>query len=123
MATPKLRLGACLLQSGRCDDYEKSPNIPLITGPPVLKPKESIKDALTGAATAVVKMLQQTDGSKPSSPGTPLRETTNPTYVSPLKSQLRRSCLEDLKRVKELYEDGVFTETKFLDGKRRILGS
>ena len=97
MATPKLRLWARLIQSGRHDDYEIPPNIPC--SPATSKPKkESIGDALTGAATAVVKLLQTQQNescsknpqSKPSS-----------TYISPMKlAQLRRSCLVDLKKLK-----------------------
>ncbi len=40
MAAPRLRLWARLIQSGRCDDYDKPPNILLITRSPVQKSKE-----------------------------------------------------------------------------------
>ena len=33
---------------------------------------------------------------------------------------IRRSCLEDLKRLKDL-EDGVLTEDEFMEEKRQIL--
>lgn len=46
------------------------------------------------------------------------------TYNSPLKAeQLRRGCLEDLKKVKELLEDGVLTESEYEEEKKRILKS
>ena len=115
MTAPKLRLWACLIQSGHHDDYDTPPNIPLITGSSSKPKKESIADALTGAATAVVKMIQSTGSSSCASV---------PAQMSPLKAaQLRRGCLEDLKKVKELLEDGVLTQQEFDEEKRRILGT
>ena len=43
------------------------------------------------------------------------------TGISPLKfAQLRRNCLEDLKRVKELWDDGVLTQEEFEEKKQHI---
>ena len=113
MTAPKLRLWARLIQSGHHDDYDTPPNIPLITGSSSKPKKESVADALTGAATAVVKMIQSTGSSSCAS---------IPAQMSPLKAaQLRRGCLEDLKKVKELLEDGVLTQQEFDEEKRRIL--
>ena len=56
MTAPKLRLWARLIQSGRYDDYEQPPNIPLISGSSV-KSKDTMKEAFIGATTAVVQML------------------------------------------------------------------
>ena len=112
MTAPKLRLWARLIQSGHLDDYDTPPNIPLITGSSSKPQKESVADALTGAATAVVKMIQSTSSSSCES---------IPAQMSPLKAaQLRQGCLEDLKKVKELLEDGVLTQ-EFDEEKRRIL--
>ncbi len=124
IAAPKIRLWARLIHSGRCDDYNMPPNIPLITGAPVgAKPKESMTDVITGAATAVVKMLQSNGSSDPSTPSSAASGPTS-TYISPLKTaQLRRSCLDDLKKIKELHEDGVLTEVEYLEEKKSILNS
>ena len=94
MPAPKLRLWARLIQSG-CHDYDNpnpNPNIPLITGSPATasKPKkDNVVDALTSAATAVVKLLQPKQvSSSPSTPNT--KSTGQSTYVSPMKlMQLR----------------------------------
>ena len=41
---------------------------------------------------------------------------------TPLKVvSLRRSCLEDLKKTKELHEDGVLSEEEFEEENKRIL--
>ena len=105
---PQLRLWARMLRSGRYSDYDNAPQVPLITGMPATKPKESMKDAFTGAATAVVKMIQSGNSAEKGA-CTPASKSTPTTYmISPIKnSQLRRSCLEDLKKVKELYEESV----------------
>ncbi len=127
MAAPKIRLWARLIQSGRCDDYDTPPNIPLITGAPVgAKPKESMKDVITGAATAVVKMLQSNGSKQQSDPSTLSSAASAPTstYISPLKTaQLRWTCLDNLKKIKELHEDGVLTEMEYLEEKKSILNS
>jgi len=92
MPAPKLRLWARLIQSGRHDDYENPPNIPLITGTPATTSKlkkDSVAEALTSVATAVVKLLQLTQSND--SPCTPKTQSTgHSTYISPMKlAQLR----------------------------------
>ena len=118
MTAPKLRLWARLIQSGHHDDYDTPPNIPLITGSSSTKSKkESVTDALTGAATAVVKMIQSNSSG-------PAAGASVSAQISPLKAaQLRRGCLEDLKKVKELLEDNVLSQQEFDEEKKRILGS
>ena len=51
-----------------------------------------------------------------------LTKTTIIKKISPLKVvTLRRSCLDDLKRAKELYEEDILTDVEFHDEKQRIL--
>ena len=77
-----------------------------------------MKEAFTGAATAVVQMLQSHQSSEKGSP------VASAAYHSPLKTaQLRSSCLEDLKKLKELYEEGVLTQIEFTEQKESILRS
>ena len=92
----------------------------MITGPKTKsKQKETIADALVGAATAIMKKLQ------PQDPNTPKRassDTDKPKF-SPMKSATtRRSCLDDLKKLKDLHEDGVLTE-EFQEEKQQILAT
>ena len=65
MIAPKLRLWAKLIQLGQHKSYEDPPSIPLITGPDKPAKKESLTDAFSGAACAIVKALQ-----KPTTPTT-----------------------------------------------------
>ena len=59
MENPKLRLWAKIIQTGRWDHYDNPPPIPLITATPKSQSrKDSITDALTGVATAVVNALK-----------------------------------------------------------------
>jgi len=60
MDAPKLRLWAKLIQTHRHESYDEPPQIPLITGSATAsKPKrESIGEALTGAAVALAKALK-----------------------------------------------------------------
>ena len=100
---PKLRLWACLIRSGH---HDTPPDIPLVTGSPTpaKAKKESVSEAFTGAAKAIADVFKN-----------PQLNTPPSTHVSPMKSaQIRGSCLEDLKRVKELLEDGVLSEKKHI---------
>ena len=64
MENPKLRLWAKLIQNSHWEDYDAPPPIPLITGEK--KPrKESVADALTGAANAIVSVLQPQQANSP----------------------------------------------------------
>ncbi len=122
MEGPKLRLWAKLIQSGRHESYDTPPQIPLITGAPApAKPKkDSFAEALTGAVTTIAQALQP-----PKVLGSPVAQTCSGEQrnkVSPLKkTTIRCSCLEDLKKLKELLEDGVLTETEFTEEKQQIL--
>jgi len=105
MEVPKLHLWAKLMQSGHHADYLTPPNIPLITGKVSDKSKKSatvgVADVEAQAATAIVKACNPSSSLKASDCG-------DIKGISPLKLvSLRRSCLEDLKKTKELYEDDV----------------
>ena len=120
---PKLRLWAKIIQNGHWEDYDNPPPIPLITGKTKPQPcKESIADALAGAATAIVKVLQPQEGNTPKRvPGAIDSDTPK---ISPMKSAtIRRSCLDDLKKLKDLHEDGVLTEEEFREEKQQILAT
>ena len=125
--SPKLRLWAKLIQTGKHDSYETPPPIPLFSDATPSKPKkaslaESVNGAaaaVTGAASAIVNVLQpsQPNKSKPNESA-----QSDGTTISPLKvASLRRSCLEDLKKLKGLLEDGVLTATEFNNEKQQIL--
>ena len=99
--SPKLRLWAKVIHSGRYDDYDTPRDVPLITGAPApLKPrKNNVATALTGAASVIVQALS-------SSPRRGSRDENDEgasAMISPLKmTRIRQNCLDDLK-LKELY--------------------
>ena len=100
--------------------YDSPPPIPLITGEQKgAKPKgDKVADALTGVANALAKALQ------PASPAvTEVKDSHQmSTKISPMKTAtLRRSCLEDLKRLKDLLKEGVLTSEEFADEKQHII--
>jgi hypothetical protein len=124
MEGPKLRLWAKLIQSHHHESYDDPPQIPLITGSATAsKPKrESIGEALTGAAVALANALQPSKAVN--SPVATTQACDDITKISPLKvTVIRRSCLEYLKKLKELFEDGVLTETEFVEEKQHILAT
>ena len=119
MEGPKLCLWAKLIQSGRHESYETPPPISLITGgTSAPKPKmDSLTEAVAGAVSAIANVLQPKSSSIS-------EETSDSTKISPLKvASLRRSCLEDLKQLKDLLDDGVLTEIEFSNEKQQILST
>ena len=125
MESAKLRLWAKLIHTDCHNDYVTPPNIPLITGKTATPQKhrtDEIADVVAApATTSVIKAINQ---SQPQTP--PKSCSTNDQHVkkiSPLKVvTLRRSCLDDLRRVKDLYEENVLTDEEFSDEKQRVLG-
>lgn len=113
---PKLRLWAKLIRDGRYDDYDSPPSIPLLQDGFTKPKKESLKDVVAGAATAIAKVLQ------PINLNSPTNTNDENTKISPMQvASVRRSCLEDLRRVKDLYADGILSETEFMSEKEQIL--
>ena len=62
---PQIRLCGKMIQAGQYDNYEMPPNIQLIRGCPVpAKPKkEGVVELIAGAASVVVKAIQQGNAS------------------------------------------------------------
>ena len=124
MESPKLRLWAKLIQGGRYDSYDTPPKIPLITGAPApQKPaKQNVGDALAGAATAIVKALSSPNQTPSANTRVRTLDDEGAKKISPLKmTNIRRNCLDDLKKLKELFEDHVLTEEEFKEEKKHIL--
>ena len=123
MESAKLRLWAKLIQTGRHDDYVTLSNEPLISAkitPPTHPPEpktDELVDAVTEAATAIVNAINHPGVPQPQTPP----KSANDQHVrkmSPLKVvALRRSCLDDLKQAKDLYEEDVLTDVEFQDEK------
>ena len=130
MENTKLRLWAKLIEKGRYDDLDNPPQIPLITGSPApaKKKRDNISNALVDAANAVAKAFQTSHTSTSVATGSPTKHRPTagqlepPLTLSPLKyAQLRRSCLEDLKFLKDLHENEILSEAEFMEEKTRIL--
>ena len=120
MENVKLILWAKLVQSGHHDDFDNPPNIPLITrkatGKKTAKEGQGVTGLIAEAATTIVKTCNP-----PSSP-VQSNDCSSGKGISPLKAvSIHRSYLEDLKKAKELYEDGVLTQEGFKDEKERII--
>ena len=121
--SPALRLWAKLIQNGRWDNYDSPPPIPLITGEQngckSKKDTQTVTDVLAGVFK---KVLQPNPNSPPTSEAKKIDSAV--TQISPMKTAtVRRSCLEDLKRLKELLDEHVLTEEEFLQEKRQILST
>ncbi len=55
---------------------------------------------------------------------TPMNTPSDKEKLSPMeRAKVRRSCLEDLKKLKELQEEGVLTDGEFEEEKQQILCS
>ena len=121
-STPQLRLWARMYGNGLHDDFDNPPNVPAITGQPVKKKKrksEPLTEALTGAATAITKMLVAGSAS-------PIRQAASDprkaTGISPAsKANLSGQYLQQLGTLQQLRESGVLSEDEFSEQKRLLL--
>lgn len=113
---PQYRLWARAIVSGVHDSDSQPPNAPMFTGGLQKKPKESLTDAFTSAATAIVNAL------------TPKQENVaameHSVRCSPGKKvDIRMRNLEQLRFLQSLREDGTLSEEEFTEQKRIVLQS
>ena len=107
---PQYRLWARMKVNGQHDDLDTPPQIPLFTSVVKTSSKQgdSLKEALTSAATAVVRMIR----------GTQATPTPGTTTLSPSKrAQVSGQYLEHLEKLKKLYESGVLSLEEFNEQK------
>ena len=107
---PQYRLWARMKVNGQHDDLDTPPEIPLFTNviKSASKQRDSLKDALTSAATAVVGMIR----------GPQATPTPSTTTLSPSKrAQVSGQYLEHLEKLKKLHESGVLSLEEFNEQK------
>ena len=113
---PQLRLWARMYLNGIHNDLDTPPNVPAITGR-VAKRKEShqsLAEALTGAATAVTKVLvNSTPQSSPSKSATGISPSS--------KANLSGQYLQQLRTLQQLREAATLTEEEFQEQKCFLL--
>ena len=107
------------------ESYDDPPPIPLMTGEQKgrsKKCKESVSDALAGAAKAIDNALTG-KGQQTSSPARSSKDSVSTSHVLSLNNQagLRRKHLEDLRALSQLFDDGVLTHDEFQEQKLNIL--
>lgn len=87
----------------------------MITGSPDTRKhirKESLSDAITGAATALVNALS----TSPKVPSIPKQGVSPSTHAN-----LRRKHLEDIRILYSLYDDGILSLDEYQEQKENIL--
>ena len=126
-SVPQLRLWSRMICTGIHDDMDKPPNIPAFGGSTKKPRKESVADAITGAATTVIKALctpvvNNSGDSKASAE--PESHRTPITGISPGKAvELRMKNLEQLRYLQNVFEDGILDEKEYAEQKNSILTS
>ena len=130
--TPHLRLWARMICSGCHDDYDNVPAIPAFSSTlPKKQRKDTLSEALTGAAVAFAKAVSGGTPDKGVGQSVPSQETpahiagTSNTImpgVSPGKAvDLRMKNYEQLRYLQQLYEDGILDQKEFMEQKQDIL--
>ena len=114
---PQLRLWARMICNGLHEDLDNPPNVPMITGTaPKRQKRDSLTEALTGAATVIAKAITAPpSGAQP--PG-----ATPSVGLSPCKAaDLRMKHFEQLRYLQQLMEDNIISESEFLEQKQIII--
>ena len=136
--TPRLRLWARMICSGCHDDYDTAPSLPAFSSTVPKKRKDTLSEALTGAAVAFAKAVSgspQVDQSVPQEsptgtpsivPGPGVSQSSNTIMscpgVSPGKAvDLRMKNYEQLRYLQQLYEDGILDQKEYMEQKQDIL--
>jgi len=102
------------------------PDIPAFSGMTPKKPhKDSLSDALTGAAVAFAQSLSGSKTRDDSPKRMPCSTSMlTATGISPGKAvELRMKNLEQLRYLQQLFEDGILNEGEYTERKRGILSS
>lgn len=111
---PQYRLWARMKHNGQHSSLESPPSIPIFSGASSKPPKrDSLSDALTSAATAVVGMLKGSDST-----------TGTGTALSPGKrARVSGQYLEHLEKVRHLHDLGVLSTAEFEEQKSFALNN
>lgn len=120
---PQMRLWARMISAGHHESLDDPPQIPAITGvTPKRKPKESLAEAITGAASSLVSVFH---GKSPAtvSPGQPPALDTRVGHSPSKISDLRRNYLKELRELQQLFEDNILTEEEFAEQKSIVLNA
>ena len=136
---PRLRLWARMICSGCHDDYDTAPSLPAFssTVPNSKRRKDTLSEALTGAAVAFAKAVTgspqgvaqespaNTLSSNTTVPGpgvSQLSSTMTCLGVSPGKAvDLRMKNFEQLRYLQQLYDDGILDQKEYMEQKQDIL--
>ncbi len=124
--TPRMRLWSRMICSGLHEDYDTPPDIPAFSGVTPKRPrKESLTDALTGAAVAFAQSFSESKSKGDSPKRLPIVDSLPvATGISPGKAvELRMKNLEQLRYLQQLFEDQILSEQEFSELKRGILSS
>jgi hypothetical protein len=115
---PRLKLWAQCIASGLHDDYDNPPEIPTFSSAaPKRARKESLSEAIGGAAIAIVKALSTDPKEKKENTGEGLQSSvTLGPGVSPKNFQ-------QLRYLQQLYEDNILNEKEYTEQKESILAA
>ncbi len=125
----QFKLWARMIVNKQHEDLDEPPNIPLLTGGIKKIPrKETLSEAITGAACAFAKALTSREGDKPPLPGTPNGKSScvpsASAGISPSsKARLSGEYIKQLKTLQELRENGVLSDVEFQEQKTYALDS
>ena len=114
---PQLRLWARMKVNGQHDSMDTPPSIPLFSGvtPGKAANSNSLNEALTSAATAVVKVLKGIPD--------PSQQATSSTMSPSKRAHVTGAYLDHLDKLKSLLESGVLSQQEFEEQKGFVLGN
>ena len=127
-STPQLRLWARMVSSNLHEDLDNPPDIPAFCGstPKKSRQQQSLSNALSGAAVAIVKALRNDSQSQANDTTVTQTQLPSVASVSPAKSvELRMKNVERLRYLQQLFDDDVhvLTQEEYMEQKQSILSS
>ena len=121
---PHLKLWARCIASGIHDDYDNPPDSPAFsTAPPKRARRESLSEAIGGAAVAIVKALS-TDQKKDKAGEESQASGAVGPGVSPGRAvDLRMKNFQQLRYLQQLYDDNILDKKEYVEQKASILAA
>ena len=123
---PQLKLWARMIQCGTHDDYEDPPHVPMIIRiPPKRQRKDSIAEAITGAAEAVAKAFTPTPQPLPGSQLPQVIQWPQVWEGNGISlgkaANLQMKNFQQLRYKQQLYEENILSEKELTEQKAIIL--
>ena len=118
---PQMRLWARMISAGNHESLDDPPQIPAITGVPKRKKRETLAEAISGAASTLIGAIHNKGDIPPAQ--SPAVDATRVGHSPSKIADLRLKSIKELRELQSLLEDNILTQAEFTEQKEIVLNS